>query len=171
MTTMTRVQARQRFQRPALDEIGEPTNGTFLSNVCPSTHSLQRVGPINCSPPLRGLWGKQDTQEREARGRCLRFAATSWAGKRVAVYYPRPGAAGYRSTRGAAQGQIRLPRRPTTLPPTRSRGPSGLRPRIPHPKSPRRPGLSSLARMLRILTGRPLRVDRTSRWRRKLHPA
>lgn len=44
---------------------------------------------------------------------------TRQPGKRVAVYYPRPGDAGNRSTRGAAPEQMRLPRRPTTSPPTR----------------------------------------------------
>lgn len=39
MATKTGVQAGQRFQRPALDEIGKPISGTFLSNVCLS-HSI-----------------------------------------------------------------------------------------------------------------------------------
>lgn len=141
--------------------------------------SLLHVGPINCFSPLKGLWRNQESQEREVSGRRLRFVAKHASQeKRVAVYYPRPGDAGNRSTRGAAPEQMRLPRRPTTSPPTRPAAardgdPGSLPPPTPTPppKSPRRPGLSSLARILRILTGRPLRVDRTSRWRKKLHPA
>lgn len=161
--------------------------------ICPFTTFRS-----NSFSPLRGLWREQEgLKTRE--GRSLEFAATLNSGKRVAVYNQRPGDA-ERSAQLSSplRARPRLPQpirrfrrggdKPPALPnapagpgASPSAGPQGISavfprpprpPRaLPRPHLPRRPGLSSLARIFLILTGRPLRVDRTRRWRKKLQPA
>lgn len=59
----------QWFQRLALDENGEPARDTFLPKRL-SVHSLTTICRSNklFFSPLRGLWRKQESQEREVRG-------------------------------------------------------------------------------------------------------